>query len=180
MNILIRLMWVGFLAAALPLGLRADMEGMEEVKTTDHASAAFEDGRQLTLRMDPDHATVGNMVTLQGGFTQGGKAVKDVRVELAFHHIEDDVDNYRTSFIARDGSFTLRHHFFDGAPHKVILKVSPVEPGAWAPRELAMDINVVAIQPPTPVVMRTLLMLVAVAAGGMVLGFMAGKGGRGR
>ena len=160
------------LAVAAPRMLKADMEDMSDVKTTDHAELSFGDGYLLAMNMSPDHATVGHMVILKGDLTRNGQGVEEVRVELAFHHIEDDVDNYRTAFVAPHGGFTLQHHFFDGAPHKVVLKVSPLAAGTWPAQELTMDINVVAVQPPTAVVMRTLLMLVAVAGAAMVAGYL--------
>ena len=171
---------IACLLLILPFGLQADMEDMKEAGTTDHAALSFGDGYQLTLRMDPDHATVGSMATLQGALTRHGQVVKEVHVDLSFHHIEDDVDNYATAFIAPEGRFTLRHHFFDGAPHKIVLKVAPLEGGVWLAQELAMNIKVVAVQPPTNVVRRTLLLLLAEVAVFMVLRFAGGRWSWGR
>ena len=72
--------------------------------------------------------------------------------------------------MAPDGTFQLHYQFTDGANHRVT--VSGRDTGDTnAPLYAAMNVAVHAIQPPAPIVARTLLFLLGITALAMVLGF---------
>jgi hypothetical protein len=101
-----------------------------------------------------------------------GRPVPDVLWEIAVLDEEHGDSIFRSVFQTREGSFVRHHQFTDGAPHRVVLRARPAPGGArsFSPVEVGLPVRVQAIQPPTPVVVRTLALLVGVAGLGLVLG----------
>jgi hypothetical protein len=172
MNKLSLLIFVMFL---LPLGIFAHEDGHEEeeAKTTDRAEKAFEGGYALSLKLGAKEGKVGTLTAITAGLTKNGEAVKNVNMDIAFHHVEDKADNYRAQFFSADGSVTFNHQFFDGANHKIVLKVAPANGSGFEEMEMDMEIAVEGIQPPNSVLIKTIFILLGFTALFMALGYVA-------
>jgi hypothetical protein len=96
--------------------------------------------------------------------------VSDAIITVDLHHIEDDKTMYHASFLAPDGVFAWRNQFFDGAEHRVRVTAAPKDGTSWKPVMSDQVIDVEAIDPPGPVVAKSLAFLVGMTAFGMALG----------
>lgn len=116
-------------------------------------------------------AKVGDLAFLVGTLTQNGQLVQNVRYTMIFHHIEDDKDIFSVSFISKNGKMNWGQQFFDGADHKITLKAEPLKAGDFKVITAKMNIGVIGIQPPKPVIIRSLLILLSVTALAMFIGY---------
>lgn len=181
---------LGFLCLQVQI-LAHEEENHGEVEFVDNVSVE-KDGYRLSLRLVPQSvlrvaaksasmaevafkaapssstrtyvAQVGDLAFLIAEFTKDGQAVQNVRYKMKFHHIEDNKNVFSVSLISLDGKMNWGQQFFDGAIHTVFLEVEPIEPGAFVPVKMQMNIGVVGIQPPAAVVIRSIILLVLVAA----------------
>lgn len=137
---------------------------------------------RLTLSASPATARVGELATLSGEVTDArtGKPVPGARITLRLHHIEDDTEMLAAEFIAPEGRFTWKHHFFDGAEHQVIVGVDPSELSPrFAPLEQQFVMEVEPVDPPVSVRFKGLAVLLAATAAGLWAGYwLAWRGGR--
>ncbi len=133
--------------------------------------AATSDSNTLSVEFSPGSGTVGRLVSIQGTLRDAaGHAVPDAKITIRLHHIEDDKTMYEGSFAAPSGTFEWRNQFFDGAEHKVFVTAAPLTEGAWAPVTFESTIDVEAIDPPMPIVLRPWGFMVFVTAAGMACG----------
>src|SRR5687768_13436641 len=125
---------VGGLAAIVAVALlvvvflgEGQRGGVHEAEE-EHAPAAAPQrevtsgGFRLTVTLTPEEGTVGEVVNITGRVTDmAGNMVRNVRFQLTSHHLEDDVDIFKTSFIAPDGLFVWGNQFWDGTEHEMIV-----------------------------------------------------------
>lgn len=141
------------------------------IHTSDSAIGESSSGR-IEIRLSPLSATVGNLATLSGGFEPKVRQGGPIEFTLSFVNLEHDREVFRTRLMAPDGTFQLRYQFTDGASHRVIVSGRATGDGNTnAPLETAMNVAVRAIQPPAPIVSRTLLFLLGITTSAMLLGF---------
>ena len=181
---------VGGLAAIIALGLlvvvilgEGQRGGVHEAEE-EHAPAAAPQrevtagGFRLALTLfSPEEGTVGEVVTIQGRVTDmAGNAVRNVRYQIASHHLEDDVDIFKTSFIAPDGVFNWGNQFWDGTEHEIIITATPAPDASaqFPPLTLRREVAVTPLPPPVGVQLRALLWLLLPVALGMAVGLPLG------
>lgn len=140
-----------------------------DIKTSDSAVVESSSGR-MQIRLSPPSATVGNLATLSGWFEPNVRQGGPIEFTLSFVNLDHDREVFQTRVMAPDGTFQLRYQFTDGASHRVAVSARPAG-DTNAPLDAAMNVTVHAIQPPAPIVARTLLFLVGVTASAMLLGF---------
>lgn len=163
--LLILILSLGFFTS-----LVADTE--EEIKTTDHAEIKGIQGDKLTIKLVPEHATVGKMAKLKASYLNKNGIGETVIYDLSFFHIEDNKEVYHTVFFSgKDGLMDIEHQFFDGAAHKIILKALPEKGESQTSLKVEMTIDVEGIDPPTPVVFRTLFFLIGCSALALAMGY---------
>lgn len=138
-------------------------------QTSDNAVVESPAGR-MEIRLSPPSATVGTLATLRGEFTPKGRQDGPIEFTLSFVNLDHEREVFRSRLMAPDGTFQLRYQFTDGASHRVVVAARSAA-DTNAPLAAAMNVVVRAIQPPAPIVARTLLFLLAVTASAMVLGF---------
>lgn len=116
-------------------------------------------------------AQVGDLAFLLAEFSQAGKPAQPVVFKMKFRHLEDDKEVFAVSLISADGKMNWGQQFFDGAEHSITLVAEPLEPGTFEPLAVEMTIAVTGIQPPVPVVIRSLMLLLIITALAMIIGY---------
>lgn len=131
------------------------------------------------------HAIVGQLATqgIQLTETATGKPVTDALVQVTAIDLEhqESVFAYEASPDAT-GRLTWKQQFYDGAPHQVTAKVSPLPGGnrQFAPLQVSREIEVEAVEPP---LLRRLISLgyfTIVLVAGLVLGLLGRRRSRPR
>lgn len=130
------------------------------------------------LRLRIGRARVGVPVPVRAALVDvaTGAPLPGVRWDLTIDDAEHGTRVFSSSTTSPGVEFVGRFQFTDGAPHRVSLRARR-EGGARDGRdaaasvELAVLVGVEAVQPPTRVVVRALVMLLAVTALGLGVGF---------
>lgn len=197
MKSLLFIFLLSFLCLRVQISAHED-EAHDEPKITDNVSVE-KDGYRLSLRLVPQRmlrvaaksaamadvafntqaspagkthvAQVGDLAFLIAELEKDGQAVRNVRYKMKFHHVEDDKDVFSVSLISPNGTMNWGQQFFDGAIHTVFLEVEPVEAGTFVPVKVQMNVGVIGIQPPAAVVIRSIFLLLLVAALAMAAGY---------
>lgn len=135
------------------------------------------DGVRLSVSLTPEQGKVGEVVNILGRVTDTtGNPVRNVRFELVSHHLEDDVDIFRTSVVGADGTFTWGNQFWDGTAHELRITASPglEAPQQFSPLSLRRVVEVEAVPPGIGVQVRALLWLLLPVGLGLALGLPLG------
>jgi hypothetical protein len=134
-------------------------------------------GFRLTVTLSPEEGKVGEVVTIQGRVTDAaGAPVRNVRFEVVSHHLEDDADVFRATFLSPDGTFTWGYPFWDGTEHEIRVTAAP-GPDASAPFSPLTLRRVVAVEPVPPpigVQLRAMFWLLLITAAGLAVGLPLG------
>lgn len=134
-------------------------------------------GFRLSVSFSPVEGTVGEVVTIQGRLTDmAGNNVRNVRYTLTSHHLEDDVDIFKTSFVAPDGIFNWGNQFWDGTEHEVIVAAAPGPDASaqFSPLTVRREVAVTPLAPPMWVQIRALLWLLLPVVIGLAIGIPLG------
>lgn len=134
------------------------------------------DSVELILHISPGTTTsVTELTEISGEIknAETGEPVKNAKVTINAWHIEDEKTMAEMELYVPDGTFAWSNRFFDGAEHKLTVSVTPAEGGqaAFAPFSTEVVIDVEGVGPPAPVVIKTLVYLLGIAAAGMVAGY---------
>lgn len=122
-------------------------------------------------------ARVGELAYLVISLERGGQPVSGTEFELVFHHIEDDKQVFQTGSGSTEGVWVWGQQFFDGAEHLVSVRAT----GGASQITADLTVAVEGISPPGDTIFRSMLLLLAVVAFGMVLGYVFGvRAGGGR
>lgn len=160
-------------------------------KRRDHV-VAKQDGRMLSLRMVPQgvleeasaeaaekhqqqgedvyRARVGELAFFVAELTEDGAPVAAVDYTLRIEQVEGDKQIFSTTVHAPDGVMNWGQQLFDGAAHRVSITAASTD-SSFAPITANMVLGVEAVQPPSHVVARTLLLLVGLTAVAMIAGY---------
>lgn len=165
----------------VPAAALSDAPEQTGTATAAHAAAlryavAHASDQKLTAR-------VGDPAYLVASLSQNGRPVSGANFELVFDHIEDDKRVFETSSGPTDGTWIWGQQFFDGAEHRVHLSAqsdaNAEGTSAEGPKIAAeLVVRVEAISPPGSTIFRTILLLLAVVAGAMFLGYVLPVGRR--
>jgi hypothetical protein len=130
-------------------------------------------GARLAVTLTPEEGKVGEVVTIQGRVTDAsGAAISNVRFELISHHLEDDVDIFKSTFVSPDGTFTWGNQFWDGTEHELRITASagPDAAQPFGPLTLRRVVAVEPVPPPLGVQIRAMVWLLLPVALGLVVG----------
>ncbi|MBI3973069.1 MAG: hypothetical protein HY332_17460 [Chloroflexi bacterium] len=134
-------------------------------------------GYKLSITLTPDAGKVGEVVTIVGRVADAsGNMVRNVRFELTSHHLEDDVEVFKTTFVAPDGVFNWGNQFWDGTEHEIRITASPGPEASaqFAPLTLRRIVEVEAVPPSVGVQVRAMLWLLLPVALGLAAGIPLG------
>jgi len=161
-----------FLLFVTPFNIVADGgHADEEIVTVDQFSKTFDNGIMVEMKIDNGKAFVGKLCNITASATKNGQALKNVKFDVGFYHHEDKKFVYKNTFYSKEGSLSFKHQFFDGAEHQIQLTASPISGDSFSPSKIQMSIEVEGYQPPTSVLVKSLLFLVGLTAIGMVIGY---------
>ncbi len=131
-------------------------------------------GWTLQLHPTPGQATVGHIVQLAITLTKEG-AIFPHATEIAIdvYHEEDEKTIFQTTILARNGKSSQGLQFFDGAPHQVTVRARPAgtDHATMTPLKAVLHMDVIGVQPPLAVRLRTLALFIGVLIVGMLVGF---------
>ncbi|SFS69309.1 hypothetical protein [Marininema halotolerans] len=164
--------------SALPSFANAHGNEAHPPSTLKNLTTSNED-IQLTVEM-PAHPEVGKISHLSFHLIDRHtkKPIDAAKATIQVMDVEDQpTPLLKLSQIADNGTFFLNYHFFDGAPQQMNVTVTPLkgEGASFQPLTHSFDIKVTPIQPPTSVVVKTLLFLVFLAFIGFLPGFLFAK-----
>lgn len=134
-------------------------------------------GFRLNVTLSPEAGTVGEVVTIQGKVTDAtGANVRNVRFQLVSHHLEDDVDIFKTTFVAPDGIFNWGNQFWDGTEHEIRITATaaPDASAQFPTLSLKREVAVTPLPPPMWVQIRALLWLLVPVIVGLAIGIPLG------
>jgi hypothetical protein len=146
----------------------------EAAAPSDNASLIQSQGLRLELTGDAQTA-VGKMATFRAKLTDGqtNQPVTDAIVAVKSIALENDwvAFGYQGGLDSQ-GLLTWQEQFFDGAPHKVEVTVSPNPTGSrqFQPFQTSREIEVEGIAPPTSVRLIGLFYFTSVLAVGVLVG----------
>ena len=152
------------------------MSHMMESKPTEKTSPIVR-SQGLEVRLSGDvSATVGKTVNLQVQVTdtKTNQPVTDVLLNIKTIQLENDWIAFAYKGVPdAAGKLVWQEQFFDGAPHKVEVEVSP-EPNAarqFLPFQVSQTIEVEGVAPPLSVRLTVLAYLTGIVVAGMAIGF---------
>ncbi|GAB6174898.1 hypothetical protein JCM15765_43760 [Paradesulfitobacterium aromaticivorans] len=155
--------------------------------TMNHQSADFnpivksaENGQvKLTVNVNPGMSTVGHLTKFTGQIVDKatGQPVTNVLVKINAHHMEEDKNVLHTEFVSTDGGFGFDNMFADGAEHLLTFMIEPTATSSikFTPVGTEFPVEVMGVQPPTGVKVKTMIFLMVVIAFGMVAGVITPK-----
>ncbi|MCX6021892.1 MAG: hypothetical protein NTZ05_09215 [Chloroflexi bacterium] len=167
--------WIGFLVYAEQPGAGA-MEEDHEEHAALMAQAPNADNSQvkLAVTIDPkEGATPADQVTMSAKLvTTAGAPVSNVQFEIVHWHLEDSKIVFATKVVSPDGVFEWQSDFYDGVPHEIRVKASPVPNSSlqFASIDVAPVVMLEALAPPLRVKVQGTIYLMAVIGIGAVLG----------
>lgn len=150
--------------------------GMEsETLATNNSGLVESQGLKLELTGDKSTA-VGQMATFQAKLTdiKTNQPVSDVMVAIKSTQLENNWIAFGYQGIANSlGLLTWQEQFFDGAPHKVEVEVSPnpISSRQFQPFKASQEIDVEGIAPPMSVRFIGLFYFTTVLVFGLIAGF---------
>lgn len=163
----------------LPLLAQDNHHHSGEGNQTPIVQSAENDRVKLTVSLNPGVSIVGHPTEITGQIVDKatGRPVRNSLVKLNAHHIEDDKTMMHTEFVAAEGSFSFDNHFFDGAKHNLTISIESTDASAikFEAVGITIPVEVVGVQPPTDVKVKTIIFLLIVMALGMVLGVVTAK-----
>ena len=147
---------------------------MPESPIMDHSGLIQSQGLQLELTGD-DRTTVGQMAGLKVQLTdvQTNQPVSDVQFEIHSTQIEKNWVAFGYQGVPNSmGVFAWKEQFFDGAPHKIEVNVTPSPTGnrQFTPFQVTRQIEVEGIAPPMSVRLIGLSYFTIVLSIGVFLG----------
>lgn len=141
--------------------------------------SAENDQVKLTVNLNPGVSMVGHLTKITGQVIDKatGLPVTSTLVKIDAHHIEDDKTMLHTEFVSTDGSFSFDNQFFDGAEHRLTFTVEPTAASSIKFTSVSTEfpVEVMGVQPPTDVKVKTIIFLLLVVALGMVAGVFTAK-----
>jgi hypothetical protein len=142
--------------------------------THDAAGAIQSQGLQLELTGD-DQATVGKLAAFQVKLTdaQTNQPVSDAIVGIQSIALENNWTAFAyQGALNSQGLFGWQEQFFDGAPHKIEVTVSPNPAGTrqFQPFQVAREVEVEGVAPPMSVRLIGLFYFTSMLAIGLVAG----------
>jgi hypothetical protein len=175
---------IGGLAAILAVALlvvtilgEGQRGGAHQMEETAPAPAPPGDvtsgGYRLAVSLSPEEGMVGEVVTITGRVTDpAGAPVRNVRFELVSHHLEDDVDIFRTTFVSPDGTFSWGNQFWDGTEHEIRVTAGPGPDASaqFTPLTLRREVAVEPVPPPVGVQLRAMVWLLLPVVLGLAVG----------
>ena len=170
------LLYVNVSAEIAQSEMSMPMSHMTESKPTEKTSPiAQSQGLQVRLSGDVS-ATVGKTANLQVQVTdtKTNQPVTDVLLNIKTIQLENDWIAFAYKGVPdAAGKLVWQEQFFDGAPHKVEVEVSP-EPNAarqFLPFQVSQTIEVEGVAPPLSVRLTVLAYLTGIVVAGMAIGF---------
>jgi hypothetical protein len=149
-------------------------EMAQEASSSAGPSLIESEGLRLEIIGDTS-ATVGQLASFQAKFTDS-KTLQPV-TDAVFSIKANQLENHWTAFAyqgASDakGRLTWQEQFFDGAPHKIEVKVSPSTNAKrqFQPFQAAQDVDIESDEPPALVRIVGLVYFTGVVALGLLLG----------
>ena len=167
------------IAALLLVNINAELVArhLHGVEATSNMSTNEAVGRSQTLEarlVGDTHATVGQLATqtIQVTDTTTGNPVQGIKLNIQSIRLEDHQIMFaHQTWTDAEGQFTWREQFVDGAPHQVVVDVSPAPDNQpFQPFQIAQQIEVEAIAPPLHVRFITLMYFTGIFALGLVAG----------
>ncbi len=150
--------------------------GMESATLATNNSGLVE-SQGLKLELTGDKSTaVGQMATFQAKLTdiKTNQPVSDVMVAIKSTQLENNWVAFGYQGVANSlGLLTWQEQFFDGAPHKVEVEVSPnpISSRQFQPFKASQEIDVEGIAPPMSVRFIGLFYFTTVLVFGLIVGF---------
>lgn len=139
---------------------------------------------KFSVTLNPGVSTVGHLTKITGQIMDKatGRPVTNVRVQIDALHIEDNKTMLHTEFLASDGSFSFENQFFDGAEHLLTVTAEPANSSSvgFVPLKNQFTEEVIGVQPPTDVKIKTMVFLLALVAAGMAAGAAGAKSRKSR
>lgn len=140
----------------------------EQAAAIDSGFAAVRAQALANMRDTGAAARVGDVAYLVGEITNNGRPVPGAKLQLSLEHLEDHSTVFATSSTAGAEAWVWGQQFFDGAPHRVELKALMADGEELT---AVMNVDVEGLSPPGLVILRALLVLLAIVAAGMALGY---------
>lgn len=149
-----------------------------EGQTTPMEFAGEAAGLKLMAVLSPAMPAVGETADLSAKLIDAsGAPVRDVAYQVSAYHLEDEKDMVNIAFAAPDGTFTWTYQFFDGAAHELRILAAPQGDAArFAPVSAVAEVDVMGLDPPLPVKLKTTFLLLVVVLVGIIVG-LAIRGG---
>jgi len=170
------LLYVNVSAEIAQSEMSMPMSHMTESKPTEKTSPIVK-SQGFEVRLSGDvSATVGKTVNLQVQVTdtKTNQPVTDVLLNIKTIQLENDWIAFAYKGVPdAAGKLVWQEQFFDGAPHKVEVEVSP-EPNAarqFLPFQVSQTIEVEGVAPPLSVRLTVLAYLTGIVVAGMAIGF---------
>ncbi len=152
------------------------MSHMTESKPTEKTNPIMQ-SQGLEVRLSGDvSATVGKAANLQVQVTdtKTNQPVTDVLLNIKTIQLEHDWIAFAYKGVSdAAGKLVWQEQFFDGAPHKVEVEVSP-QPNAarqFLPFQVSQTIEVEGVAPPLSVRLTVLAYFTGIVVAGMAIGF---------
>lgn len=156
------------------------MSHMMESKPTEKTSPIVR-SQGLEVRLSGDvNATVGTTANLQVQVTdtKTNQPVTDVLLNIKTIQLENDWIAFAYKGVPdAAGKLVWQEQFFDGAPHKVEVEVSPQPNVArqFPPFQVSQTIEVEGVAPPLSVRLTVLAYFTGIVVAGMAIGFGLGR-----
>jgi len=170
------LLYVNVSAEIAQSEMSMPMSHMTESKPTEKTSPIVK-SQGFEVRLSGDvSATVGKTVNLQVQVTdtKTNQPVTDVLLNIKTIQLENDWIAFAYKGVPdAAGKLVWQEQFFDGAPHKVQVEVSP-EPNAarqFLPFQVSQTIEVEGVAPPLSVRLTVLAYFTGIVVAGMAIGF---------
>ena len=170
------LLYVNVSAEIAQSEMSMPMSHMTESKPTEKTSPIVK-SQGFEVRLSGDvSATVGKTVNLQVQVTdtKTNQPVTDVLLNIKTIQLENDWIAFAYKGVPdAAGKLVWQEQFFDGAPHKVEVEVSP-EPNAarqFLPFQVSQTIEVEGVAPPLSVRLTVLAYFTGIVVAGMAIGF---------
>ncbi|AFZ10616.1 hypothetical protein Osc7112_6472 (plasmid) [Oscillatoria nigro-viridis PCC 7112] len=170
------LLYVNVSAEIAQSEMSMPMSHMTESKPTEKTSPIVK-SQGLQVRLSGDvSATVGKAANLQVQLTdtKTNQPVTDVLFNVKVTQLENDWIAFAYKGVPdAAGKLIWQEQFFDGAPHKVEVEVSP-QPNAarqFPPFQVSQTIEVEGVAPPLSVRLTVLAYFTGIVVAGMAIGF---------
>ncbi|OKH50274.1 hypothetical protein NIES2101_19805 [Calothrix sp. HK-06] len=152
----------------------ADAHGNEEHSVKILPAVQKTQGLEVRLQGDKQ-ATVGKLAsyTVQAIDTATQQPVKDVAFQVKAIDLEDNLPMFSYKAISdTNGQLTWQEQFFDGAPHKIEVEVTPANASSrqFQPLKVEKEVEVEGIAPPLYTRFISLFYFTSIVGIGMAIG----------